>query len=68
MIDDYRRNLEAESVSGHDDYMNDRVCLGEKFGDAEIDLVLVLAFLTSDASRWITGQSIPVNGGLSFVR
>ncbi|OQE92059.1 hypothetical protein PENNAL_c0008G11444 [Penicillium nalgiovense] len=68
MIDGYRENLEAESVAGHDVFMNDRVCLGEKFGDVEIDLVPVLAFLVSDASRWITGQSVPVNGGLSLVR
>ncbi|KAK4867412.1 hypothetical protein LT330_000922 [Penicillium expansum] len=68
MIDGYRENLEAESVVGHDVFMNDRVCLGEKFGDVEIDLVPVLAFLVSDASRWITGQLVPVNGGLSLVR
>lgn len=68
MIEDYRRGLQAESVPGHDHYMNDRVCLGEKFGDVEADLVPVIAFLVSDASRWITGQLVPVNGGLSLVR
>lgn len=68
MLDDYRRDLEADSVAGHDSYMNDRVCPGEEFGDAEIDLVSVLAFLASDASCWSTGQLIPVNGGLSLVR
>ncbi|KAJ5502136.1 Short-chain dehydrogenase/reductase SDR [Penicillium fimorum] len=68
MIDGYRGNIEAESVEGHDFFMSDRVCLGEKFGDVEIDLVPVLAFLVSEASRWITGQLVPVNGGLSLVR
>ncbi|KAJ5963471.1 Short-chain dehydrogenase/reductase SDR [Penicillium vulpinum] len=68
IIDMYRENLEEESLEGHDVFMSDRVCLGEKFGDVEIDLVPVLAFLVSDASRWITGQMVPVNGGLSLVR
>lgn len=68
MIDGYRENLETENVGGHDVFMNDRVCLGEKFGHVEIDLVPVLAFLVSDASRWITGQLVPVNGGLSLGR
>ncbi|KAJ5608310.1 Short-chain dehydrogenase/reductase SDR [Penicillium hordei] len=68
MIDGYRGNLETENVVGHDVFMNDRVCLGETFGDVEIDLVPVLAFLVSDASRWITGQLVPANGGLSLVR
>lgn len=68
MIDGYWENLETENVGGHDVFMNDRVCLGEKFGDVEIDLVPVLAFLVSDASRWITGQLVPINGGLSLGR
>jgi len=26
----------------------------------------MILFLSSDASSWITGQTIPVNGGYSF--
>lgn len=61
MIEDYPRGLQEESVAGHDHYMNDRVCLEGNFGNAETDLVPVIAFLVSDTSRWITGQLIPVN-------
>ncbi|CAI7600386.1 unnamed protein product [Penicillium discolor] len=68
MIDGYRESLEKENVVGHDVFMNDRAFLEEKFGDMEIDLVPVLAFLVSDASRWVTGQLVPVNGGVSLVR
>ncbi|KAJ5214481.1 Short-chain dehydrogenase/reductase SDR [Penicillium cf. viridicatum] len=45
MIDTCRGNLETENIVGHDVFMNDRVCLEETFGDVEIDLVPVLAFL-----------------------
>ncbi|KAJ5787294.1 Short-chain dehydrogenase/reductase SDR [Penicillium paradoxum] len=67
MMDAYRGNFEDEHVSGHDAFLKDRVCLGEMFGDAEIDLVPILAFFVSDAARWITGQLVPINGGLSMV-
>ena len=36
-------------------------------GDAETDLVPVMVFLASDASRYINGQTICVNGGLVMV-
>ncbi|KAJ5474669.1 Short-chain dehydrogenase/reductase SDR [Penicillium sp. IBT 31633x] len=68
MIDEYRGHLGAESVAGHDAFMSDRICLGEMFGEVKMDLVPVLAFLVSDASRLVTGQLIPVNGGLSLLR
>jgi 3-oxoacyl-[acyl-carrier protein] reductase len=30
------------------------------------DVGTLVALLASDAAGWITGQTIPVNGGLSF--
>jgi NAD(P)-dependent dehydrogenase (short-subunit alcohol dehydrogenase family) len=33
-----------------------------------VDLAPVLVFLTSDASKFITGQIISVNGGIGQVR
>lgn len=34
-----------------------------RFGETE-DIAKVVAFLVSDDARWITGQTIRVNGGM----
>jgi NAD(P)-dependent dehydrogenase (short-subunit alcohol dehydrogenase family) len=38
--------------------------LGGKLGDPDRDAAPVMVFLASDASRFITGQAIPVDGGM----
>ncbi|MCV2394443.1 SDR family oxidoreductase [Actinotalea sp. M2MS4P-6] len=42
--------------------------LGGRYGDADRDLAPVMVFFASEASRFITGQLIPVDGGLASVR
>jgi NAD(P)-dependent dehydrogenase (short-subunit alcohol dehydrogenase family) len=44
------------------------IVLGEKYGDPDEDLGPVMVFLASAASRFITGQLIPVDGGQTNVR
>ncbi len=44
------------------------IALGEEYGDADRDLGPVMVFMASDASRFITGQLIPVDGGQHNVR
>ncbi|MBT2535460.1 SDR family NAD(P)-dependent oxidoreductase [Arthrobacter sp. ISL-69] len=42
--------------------------LGGALGDPDRDLAPVMVFLAGDGSRFITGQTISVNGGLGMVR
>jgi NAD(P)-dependent dehydrogenase (short-subunit alcohol dehydrogenase family) len=52
----------------HDKATAEQIPLGGKFGDPAEGLAPVLVFLASDESRFITGQLIPVDGGLISVR
>lgn len=50
-------------------WMNRRtIALGEEYGDPDTDLGPVMVFFASDASKFITGQLIPVDGGQTSVR
>ena len=50
-------------------WMNRRtIALGEEYGDPDTDLGPVMVFFASDASKFITGQLIPVDGGQASVR
>jgi len=50
-------------------WMNQRtIAMGGKYGDPDRDLGPVMVFFASDASRFITGQLIPVDGGQTSVR
>jgi NAD(P)-dependent dehydrogenase (short-subunit alcohol dehydrogenase family) len=64
----FRAALSPEELAEHDRATAEQIPLGGKFGNTDIDLAPVLVFLASDASRFITGQLIPVDGGLISVR
>ena len=44
------------------------IALGGEYGDPDRDLGPVMVFLASDASHFITGQLLPVDGGQTSVR
>ncbi|HVV29878.1 MAG TPA: SDR family NAD(P)-dependent oxidoreductase [Mycobacteriales bacterium] len=68
MYDDHRATMSPAELAAHDEQMKMVVPLGGKLGDPARDLAPVMVFLASDASRFITGQIISVNGGAGQVR
>ena len=47
--------------------MRQMIPLGGTLGDPDRDIGPVMVFLASDASRFITGQAIVVDGGMVLV-
>lgn len=68
MYESTRSGMTAEQLELHDRGMTSLIPLGGKLGDPDRDMAPVLVFLASDASRFITGQTLAVDGGLMMVR
>ena len=62
-----RAMMTPEQLAAHDASMA-HLCLGGQMGDMETDFVPVMAFMASDSSKFITGQTISVDGGIMMVR
>ena len=62
-----RDAMTEEQLAHLDNDLLTRIPIGGKMGDAEHDCAPVIAFLVSEASHFITGQVIPVDGGLLMV-
>lgn len=61
------RSTEAENTANY--WRNlQSIALGQEYGDPDTDLAPVMVFFASNASRFITGQLIPVDGGQTNVR
>jgi NAD(P)-dependent dehydrogenase (short-subunit alcohol dehydrogenase family) len=68
MYTSFRAALSPEELAAHDRSTADQIPLGGKFGDPAVDLAPVLVFLAGEGSRFITGQLLPVDGGLISLR
>lgn len=68
MYERFREALTPEDLAAHDKATAEQIPLGGKFGNSDQDLAPVLVFLAGEGSRFITGQMIPVDGGLISVR
>jgi NAD(P)-dependent dehydrogenase (short-subunit alcohol dehydrogenase family) len=64
MYDEYRSRMSDQERAIHDMAMAHVIPLGGKLGDPDRDAAPVMVFLASDSSRFITGQAIPVDGGM----
>lgn len=61
------RATEEENVASYWRNLS-TIAMGEAYGDPDRDLGPVMVFFASDASKFITGQLIPVDGGQGNVR
>jgi NAD(P)-dependent dehydrogenase (short-subunit alcohol dehydrogenase family) len=68
MYEEYLSRLPDDELQAHRAKMRARIPLGGQLGDPDRDLAPVLVFLASNASRFITGQLIAVDGGKVSVR
>ena len=68
MYDTHRAKMSAEQLAEHDRRLASIIPLGGKLGDADRDLAPVMVFLASDGSRFMTGQTLNVDGGTVPVR
>ena len=68
MYDEHRARLSAEELARHDARMAEMIHMGGRLGDPDRDLAPAVVFLCGDGARYITGQTICIDGGAVKVR
>jgi len=68
MYDRTRADMTAVELADHDTTKARTIPLGGRLGDVERDFVPAMAFLASHGARFISGQVIPIDGGMLMVR
>jgi NAD(P)-dependent dehydrogenase (short-subunit alcohol dehydrogenase family) len=68
MYEGYRAKFSPEQLQEHDAMIARMVPLGGAFGKADRDLAPVIVFMLGDGAGFITGQTIPVDGGMLMTR
>ncbi|CAN7759318.1 SDR family NAD(P)-dependent oxidoreductase [Pseudorhodoferax sp. LjRoot39] len=64
MYEAHRARMSAEELQAHDTMMARAIPLGGRLGDPDRDMAPVLVFLLGEGARFITGQTLAVDGGL----
>ena len=68
MYEKTRSLMTPEQMIDHERHLKADMPIGGALGDPELDLAPVLRFLVGDGSRFITGQTIAIDGGMLMVR
>jgi NAD(P)-dependent dehydrogenase (short-subunit alcohol dehydrogenase family) len=68
MFESVRAEMSPEDLAAWDAQLNAAIPLGGRPGDAQEDLVPVLAFLSTRECKFMTGQVLCVDGGQVMVR
>jgi NAD(P)-dependent dehydrogenase (short-subunit alcohol dehydrogenase family) len=64
MYDAHRAKFSPQETAEHDRMMAMMIPLGGRLGDPDRDLAPFLVFMVSDGARFITGQTLAVDGGM----
>jgi NAD(P)-dependent dehydrogenase (short-subunit alcohol dehydrogenase family) len=56
--------MSNSELASHDEMMRMAVPLGGKLGDPVTQFAPVMVFMATDGARFITGQTLPVDGGV----
>lgn len=63
-----RNELTPDELAAHDVVKTRTIPLGGRLGDVEKDFIPVMAFLASGGARFVSGQIIPIDGGMLMMR
>jgi 2-hydroxycyclohexanecarboxyl-CoA dehydrogenase len=64
MYEAHRARMDAPALAAHDAMMAGLIPLGGRLGDPDRDMTPFVVFMMSDGARFITGQTLAVDGGL----
>jgi NAD(P)-dependent dehydrogenase (short-subunit alcohol dehydrogenase family) len=67
MYDEYLSRMTEEERASRMAIREATIPLGARYGDADTDFAPVMVFLMSEWSRFITGQTLPVDGGMMIL-
>jgi 2-hydroxycyclohexanecarboxyl-CoA dehydrogenase len=68
MYQESRDRYSPEQLAVHEAKMAEKIPLGGRSGDPDLDMAPVLVFLVGEGARFITGQIISVDGGMVPLR
>src|SRR3546814_13192629 len=68
MYDEHRAQFTAEELDAHDAAMAQMIAIDGRLGNPSRDLVPLIIFMLGEGSRYMTGQIICVNGGMTSKR